>query len=93
MTTEDDIFIMLHTALDALIELTFRDVYSNELRSMRVTLSSEIARKKLGSIKQSSANEYIALYAVDREDWRSFKSNTIQQWRIVRPDGSENEKT
>lgn len=61
------------------INLTFKKV-NGEIRKMRCTLNEELIpedKKSTGNSKRKSPEDSIAVFDLDKKDWRSFRYDSI----------------
>lgn len=61
------------------VDLTFKKV-NGEIRKMRCTLNEELIpddKKSTGDSKRKTPTDSIAVYDLDKKDWRSFRYDSI----------------
>jgi len=78
---------MIITALKSgSLEVTFKKVSTDEIRVMECTTSESILAGQGIEFKvkdQSSENDQIVAYALDKKAWRSFLASTVISWKVL----------
>ena len=68
------------------VSVTFQKINSDEIRVMPCTLNPIVLEafginQKIGNITPES--EHYAAWALDKEDWRSFRLDTVLGWEVL----------
>lgn len=68
-------------AQEGIVTVVFKKIYDGEIRSMTCTLNRELSGGNVPEvIEQKDESDNIAVWALDREAWRSFRTNTVIEW-------------
>jgi len=71
----------INKAKKGVVTVEFRKVDTGELRIMPCTLNRELSGDKVPEIfEQRAVSDYIAVWCLDKNDWRSFRVNTVERW-------------
>ena len=63
------------------VTVVFKKIYDGEIRKMACTLNRELSNGNVPEIlEQKDTSDNIAVWALDREAWRSFRVNTVIEW-------------
>jgi hypothetical protein len=68
------------------VEVTFKKVGTEEIRVMPCTTKASILEShgiKTEVKSQSSENDQIVSFALDKESWRSFLASTVISWKVL----------
>jgi hypothetical protein len=58
----------------------FRKVGSNELRVMPCTLNPDVMGSTTTEVNQQENSEHLVVWSLDKDNWRSFRVNTVERW-------------
>lgn len=61
--------------------VTYKKIDSEEMRKMECTLNPDLIPNGY-KINQNPNSSDIVVWCLDRNDWRSFRANTMKEWRI-----------
>lgn len=69
------------------VTVTFRKINSDEIRVMPCTLNSKVlmangVTNKVELSESSSDSEHFAVWALDKNAWRSFRLETVEGWEV-----------
>ena len=68
-------------AQNGVVTVVFKKIYDGEIRTMACTLNRELSNGNVPEIlEQKDTSDNIAVWALDREGWRSFRVDTVIQW-------------
>jgi hypothetical protein len=71
----------IEKARKGVVTVEFRKIDTGELRVMPCTLNRVISGEKVPEVfEQREDNDYIVVWCLDKEDWRSFRVNTVEKW-------------
>lgn len=71
----------IEKARKGVVTVEFRKIDTGELRVMPCTLNRAISGEKVPEVfEQREDNDYIVVWCLDKEDWRSFRVNTVEKW-------------
>ena len=71
----------LQEASKGVVTVTFRKLNTNELRVMPCTMNRETSNNNIPqTYKQDPAGHNFAVWCLDKEAWRSFRVNTVEDW-------------
>lgn len=63
------------------VTVVFKKIYDDEIRTMVCTLNRELSNNNVPEIlEQKDVGDNLAVWALDREAWRSFRTNTVIEW-------------
>ena len=73
-----DVAKFLETAQERDVTVVFEKINGGGIRKMHCTLNPALTEGKMsGNItSQQSSNDHIAVWALDKDAWRSFRVNT-----------------
>ena len=77
----------LKTAQTGIVTVVFEKINDGGTRIMECTLSPEIMpnEKAYSTDSQRPENDHLAVWALDRGAWRSFRANTVTEWYEGKP--------
>ena len=76
-----DVEKFLEAAKKGVVTVVFKKLGDGEIRHMVCTLNSEMSGGKVQTLlEQRTENEHLAVWALDREAWRSFRVSTVIEW-------------
>lgn len=58
----------------------FRKIGTDELRVMPCTLNPDIMGTTTTEVNQQAENEHLVVWSVDKDNWRSFRVETVERW-------------
>lgn len=58
----------------------FRKVGSNELRVMPCTLNPDVMGSTTTEVTQQANSEHLVVWSLDKDNWRSFRVETVERW-------------
>jgi len=68
-------------AQEGVVTVVFKKINDGEIRTMPCTLNRALSGNKVPEeIDQRDESDNIAVWALDKESWRSFRVNTVIQW-------------
>ena len=68
-------------AKQGVVTVEFNKIGTGELRVMPCTLNRELSNGNVPEvIEQSEQSEHLAVWALDKEAWRSFRVSTVVKW-------------
>lgn len=71
----------LKAITEGVVTVEFRKLGTNELRVMPCTLSPELSNGKVQEqVGQMAESDNYAVWCLDKEAWRSFRCNTVEDW-------------
>jgi hypothetical protein len=71
----------LEAAKKGVVTVEFNKIDTGELRVMPCTLNTEISNGKVQDVvEQKSDNDHFAVWSLDKEAWRSFRTSTVIRW-------------
>jgi hypothetical protein len=63
------------------VTVVFKKIYDDEIRTMVCTLNRELSNNNVPEIlEQKDVGDNLAVWALDRQAWRSFRTNTVIEW-------------
>jgi hypothetical protein len=63
------------------VTVVFKKIYDDQIRTMVCTLNRELSNNNVPEIlEQKDVGDNLAVWALDREAWRSFRTNTVIEW-------------
>lgn len=73
-------------AKEGVVTVVFKKIYDGEIRTMPCTLNRKLSGDKIPEeIDQRDESDNIAVWAMDKEAWRSFRTDTVMQWYVGYP--------
>jgi hypothetical protein len=85
-----DIAKFLAEAKQGVVTVEFRKIDTDELRVMPCTLNRKLSNNKVPeSLNQSVGNDDFAVWCLDKDAWRSFRVNTVEQWYTGYPENKD----
>ena len=76
----------LNEAKEGIVTVEFQKIDSEEIRIMPCTLNNELSGNKVpGPMNQSVGNDHYAVWCLDRNAWRSFRTSTVIRWYTGEP--------
>jgi len=85
-----DIAKFLAEAKEGVVTVEFRKIDTEELRIMPCTLNRELSNNKVPeTFSQKVDNDHFAVWCLDKDAWRSFRVNTVEQWYIGYPENKD----
>ena len=71
----------LELAKKGIVTVEFRKIDTQELRIMPCTLNNKLSNGKVREgMKQNANNDDFAVWSLDKNAWRSFRTNTVEDW-------------
>lgn len=71
----------IKTAQKGVVTVVFKKIYDDKIRTMACTLNRELSNNNVPEIlEQKDIGDNLAVWALDREAWRSFRTNTVIEW-------------
>ncbi len=71
----------INTAKKGVVTVEFRKIDTGELRIMPCTLNRQLSGNKIPEVfQQRENNDYLVVWCLDKNDWRSFRVNTVEHW-------------
>jgi hypothetical protein len=71
----------IKAAQAGVVTVVFRKIYDGEIRTMECTLNHELSGGKVPEVlEQQEIGDHLAVYALDRDGWRSFRVDTVIDW-------------
>jgi hypothetical protein len=71
----------IKAAQKGVVTVVFKKIYDDEIRTMVCTLNRELSNNNVPEIlEQKDVGDNLAVWALDREAWRSFRTNTVIEW-------------
>jgi acylphosphatase len=80
-TKQIDMTGFVRAAQDGAVTVVFKKIYDGEIRTMPCTLNRELSKGNVPElIEQKDASDNIAVWALDKDAWRSFRVDTVLEW-------------
>lgn len=80
-TNRIDMTGFVRAAQEGVVTVVFKKIYDGEIRTMPCTLNRELSNGNVPElIEQSDTSDNIAVWAMDKEAWRSFRVDTVIEW-------------
>lgn len=71
----------LKALTEGVVTVEFRKIGTNELRVMPCTLDPETSGGKVQTqVGQVPDSEHYAVWCLDKDSWRSFRCDTVENW-------------
>ncbi len=70
----------LKAAKDGIVTVVFEKINNGGTRIMECTLKPGLLPKDTNIVNQRPENDHIAVWALDRDAWRSFRVSTVTDW-------------
>lgn len=72
----------LKAAQEGVVTVVFEKINDGGTRVMECTLNSDLMPEYTRNImgQQRPENDHIAVWALDRDSWRSFRVSTVTEW-------------
>ena len=71
----------IKAAQEGVVTVVFKKIYDGEIRTMPCTLNRELSENNVPElIEQRDAGDNIAVWALDKNAWRSFRTDTVIEW-------------
>ena len=71
----------LELAKKGIVTVEFRKIDTQELRIMPCTLNNKLSNGKVPKgMKQNANNDDFAVWSLDKNAWRSFRTSTVEDW-------------
>jgi len=68
-------------AQEGVVTVVFKKIYDGEIRVMPCTLNRELSENNVPEIlEQKDVSDNIAVWAMDKREWRSFRVDTVIEW-------------
>jgi len=68
-------------AQNGVVTVVFKKIYDGEIRVMPCTLNRELSKDNVPEIlEQKDVSDNIAVWALDKDAWRSFRTDTVIEW-------------
>ena len=85
-----DIAKFLAEAKEGVVTVEFRKIDTKELRIMPCTLNRELSNNKVPETFSQKVDNYeFAVWCLDKNAWRSFRVNTVEQWYTGYPENKD----
>ena len=82
----ENIAQFLKEAKEGIVTVEFQKIDSEEIRVMPCTLNNELSGNKVpGPMNQGIENDHFAVWCLDKNAWRSFRTNTVILWYTGEP--------
>ena len=80
----------LKAAQEGVVTVVFEKINDGGTRVMECTLNSDLMPEYTRNImgQQRPENAHLAVWALDRDAWRSFRVSTVTDWYEGKPDAS-----
>ena len=70
------------------VTVSFRKIDTGELRVMPCTLNPAVlmangVTNKIDLSESSAESEHFAVWALDKNSWRSFRLETVESWEVL----------
>ena len=70
------------------VTVTFRKINTDEIRVMPCTLNSKVlmsngVTNKVDLSESSADSDHFAVWALDKQAWRSFRLETVESWEVL----------
>jgi len=76
----------LEAARDGIVTVVFEKINDGGTRIMECTLNADTSKGNVGTdFGQQSSSDHLAVWALDRDGWRSFRVNTVTEWYEGKP--------
>lgn len=77
----------LNAAQKGAVTVTFKKIGTGEIRVMPCTLNRDLSEQNVPEkIEQNVESEHFAVWAIDKKAWRSFRVDTVVDWREGLPE-------
>jgi len=68
-------------AREGVVTVVFKKINSDEIRTMPCTLNRELSENNVPEIiDQQEIGDNLAVWALDKNAWRSFRTDTVIEW-------------
>lgn len=79
---------LLQALRNGVVTVSFRKIDTDELRVMPCTLNAEVlvangVTNKVELSEASADSEHFAVWALDKNAWRSFRLETVEGWEVL----------
>lgn len=76
----------LKAAQQGAVTVVFEKINGGGKRIMPCTLNRELSNNNVPEVlEQNSESDHYAVWALDKEAWRSFRVDTVTEWHIGYP--------
>ena len=75
----------LKAAEEGIVTVVFEKINGGGTRIMECTLNPDSLPEKTNVVKQRAENDHLAVWALDRDAWRSFRVGTVTDWYEGKP--------
>ena len=80
-TNQIDMTGFVKAAQQGAVTVVFKKIYDGEVRTMPCTLNRELSEGNVPEIlEQKETGDNIAVWALDKKAWRSFRVDTVIEW-------------
>ena len=80
-TNPIDMTGFVKAAQQGVVTVVFKKIYDGEVRTMPCTLNRELSEGNVPEIlEQKETSDNIAVWALDKKAWRSFRVDTVIEW-------------
>jgi len=79
----------LNAAKEGVVTVVFEKINNGGTRIMECTLNPKLANDKIGEVTQRPENDHLAVWALDRDAWRSFRVSTVTEWYEGKPKSAD----
>ena len=81
-----DIDKFLKSAKDGVVTVVFEKINDGGTRIMECTLNPELSNGNVNpDFGQQASSDHLAVWALDRDAWRSFRVSTVTDWYEGKP--------
>ena len=78
-----DLSNFIQEAKKGVVTVEFIKIDTDELRIMPCTLNPELSNHNVPEIlEQKADNDHLVVWAIDKQAWRSFRTNTVTKWYV-----------
>lgn len=79
---------LLQALRNGVVTVSFRKIDTDELRVMPCTLNAKVltangVTNKVELSEASADSEHFAVWALDKNAWRSFRLETVEGWEVL----------
>ena len=79
----------LDAAKAGIVTVKFQKINSDEVRVMPCTLNKELSKQDIEIHDINANSAHFAVWAMDKQAWRSFRVNTVIEWYKGEPKTEE----
>lgn len=79
---------LLQALTKGTVNVTFRKINTDEIRVMPCTLNAKVlmangVTNKVDLSESSADSDHFAVWALDKNAWRSFRLETVEGWEVL----------